>query len=242
MFFANSAKMAKNDGVARLKAYADAGHAIANHTHSHPRLNDVGAESFVADMIRGHDALSVLPGFVPFFRYPYSKEGSDKEMQKTVRTAIEALGYKQGYFTVDSADWYWAAALGQAKDEAARATIVDLFVRATIEAVLHYDAVARRVLGRQPRHVLVLHETDLNALAVGAMIRALKERGWKIIPAVEAFADPLATKVPAGLKTQYRISGLAAEAGLPPRRACPSRSTRSGKRPRGLTICSRLTA
>ena len=76
---------------------------------------------------------------------------------------------------------------------------------------------ARRTLGRSPRHVLLLHENDLAALFIGDLVTELRARGWTIISATEAFADPIAELEPDTLFLgQGRIAALAHEAGMAP--------------------------
>lgn len=53
VFFCNTKDIGE-EGLRRLKAYAKAGHHIANHTASHPDLNKVGAEAFISDIERAH--------------------------------------------------------------------------------------------------------------------------------------------------------------------------------------------
>ncbi len=217
IFFTNSANIPTASGAMRLGAYAAAGHLIGNHTHSHLNAAEVAVADFVANVTTAHIALNSLPGFTPFFRYPYSREGADAAAQAQIRGAVAALGYKEGYFTADAADWYWDSLL----QNAARAghadlqeAIVDLYVKATWDCIKHYALLARQVLGRDPAHVIVMHETDLNALALPALARLLKSHQWRFITASEAYADPVAALVPRGLRTQDRIRGLAEDLGV----------------------------
>jgi len=156
------------------------------------------------------------PGFVPLFRYPYSHEGTAEATQKPVRDALDRMGYELGYFTVDGADWYvqsmYQDALAQGKHVDYEA-LKEIYLDTEWRAIEFYDVLARATLGRSPKHVLILHESDINALFLGDLIRHIKSKGWKIIPAKEAFADPMAKEIPRGDVTQSRLAGLAVEAG-----------------------------
>jgi peptidoglycan/xylan/chitin deacetylase (PgdA/CDA1 family) len=229
LFFVNTANIPAASGAARLASYAEAGHTIGNHTHNHVNASEVPVADFIASVTTAHGLLRALPGFTPFFRYPYSKEGADAGAQTQIRAAIAALGYSEGYFTADSADWYWNSLLegavrGGRND--LRDTIVDLYVKATWDSIKHYALLAHRVLqGQPPIHVLILHETDLNALALPALARLLKSHGWSFATPAEAYGSPLATQVPRGLSTQDRLRGLAEDQGLSGDLAAPLTDT-----------------
>jgi hypothetical protein len=126
---------------------------------------------------------------------------------------LRAMSYKQGYVTVDNYDWYLnslainAKKAGQSIDQAA---LRDLYVEVLAEAVEFYDAIAVKTLGRSPRHVLLLHENDLAALFVGDLVAELRNRGWTIIGADAAYADPIAGIEPDTLfLNQGRVAAIA---------------------------------
>jgi len=216
IFFCVTENFDIRDGRRRIERYAHAGHLIANHTHSHLILDETNPEVFIEDIRRADAILRIMPGFVPLFRYPGSREGATPEAQRQVRDALARMGYGLGYFTVDSADWYVQTRYEamfrnhkQVDEEKLRAAYLESVSR----AIDFYDQLARAVLGRSPKHVLILHESDLNALFVGDLVRYIRSKGWSIIPASEAYADPLAQQIPESRPTQYRLSGLAAERG-----------------------------
>src|SRR5262249_29672192 len=97
IFFCNTKKFDKDAGLRRVELYARAGHGIANHTHAHLDLDKTGPEEFIEDIRRADETLRTLPGFLPFFRYPYSREGRTPEAQRAVRDALDRMGYKFGY-------------------------------------------------------------------------------------------------------------------------------------------------
>jgi peptidoglycan-N-acetylglucosamine deacetylase len=64
--------------------------------------------------------------------------------------------------------------------------------------------------------VILLHETELAALSLPALIAALRKDGWQIITADEAYAGPLARAAPDRRAAQAtRIEAMAWEKGLP---------------------------
>ena len=98
-----------------------------------------------------------------------------------------------------------------------REALGELFVETIVSTANFNDALARETLGRSTIHVLLLHETDLNALFVPDLVDGLRADGWQIVTIDEAYADPLAQVEP---DTLYlgggRVTALAAAAGRDP--------------------------
>ena len=196
-FFLNPGRITQREGAKdRIAAYVAAGHVIANHTATHPRLSQVGLEAYLADLDAAESWLRGQDGYRPWFRYPYLDEGSrDKPKRDAMRAALAERGLHNAYATIDASDWFYEAA---AKKAVAAGTPVDrdalrdLYVEAHVEAAEFYEGIARQAWGRSPVHVLLLHETDIAAMWIDDLVRALRAKGWTIVSADEAFADPIA--------------------------------------------------
>jgi peptidoglycan/xylan/chitin deacetylase (PgdA/CDA1 family) len=210
-------------GEQRIAAYVAAGHVLANHSWSHPRLNAMSADAYLADIDRAEQWLRGRQGRRPWFRFPFLDEGgSDKAKRDAVRAGLAARGLRNGYVTVDGSDWN----IERLTVDAVRAgkridmdALRDLYVETHVEAAEFYDALARRTIGRSPAHVLLLHETDLAALYVTDLVAALRARGWEIVTADEAYRDSLRTAKPNVPSAQGTlIEAMAWERGLPPPR------------------------
>ncbi|MEM9183127.1 MAG: polysaccharide deacetylase family protein [Pseudomonadota bacterium] len=221
MFFANSDKLDKPAAVVRLRQYAEAGHDIANHSHSHPSANRVTPEVFLADVAEAHQVLSRLPSYVPLFRYPYLHEGRPRERRDAIVEGLKELGLSNGYVTIDNYDWYLEALLGEQRRLGItfdRDAWREVYLSVLMQGIEFYDRIAVETLGRSPRHVLLLHENDLAALFIGDLVKALREAGWRIIPAMQAYEDPIAAEQPDTLFLgQGRVAALAQVAGAPAR-------------------------
>ncbi|MDQ4086952.1 MAG: polysaccharide deacetylase family protein [Pseudomonadota bacterium] len=182
-------------GERRIAAYVEAGHVLANHSYSHPHLNQTPAEAYLADIDRADQWLRGRAGARGWFRYPFLDEGGpDKAKRDAVRAGLAERGLRNGYVTVDASDWN----MEQLTIDVVRAgkridmdALRDLYVETHVEAAEFYDALARRTLGRSPAHVLLLHETDLAALFIEDLVSALRARGWEIVTADGAYRDPL---------------------------------------------------
>ena len=221
MFFVttNHIRARGEEGAARLRRYTEAGHTLANHSHLHGSANRIAADEFLADISRAQRVLADVPNTQPYFRFPFLHEGNTREKRDAIRRGLEERGLRQGYVTVDNYDWYLqslfseAVASGRPLDLPAWRA---LYVEVLMAAVHHYDALATSRLGRSPAHVLLLHENDLAALFVDDLAEALRAEGWSIIPAVEAYRDPIASQQPDTLLLgQGRVAALADVAGEP---------------------------
>ena len=190
----------RRGGEDRITAYVAAGHVLANHSHTHPYLSKVPAAEYLADLDKTEAWLKGREGRRPWFRFPYLDEGrQDKAKRDTVRAGLKARGLRNGYVTVDGADWHiemltqQAARAGKTMDMAA---LRDFYIQAHVDAANFNDVLARRLLKRSPAHVLLLHETDIAALFIDDLVAALRKDGWEIVTADRAFADPLRREMP----------------------------------------------
>lgn len=80
------------------EAVAD-GHAVGNHTWSHPRLPDVGAVAVADQLDRTTAVLADLGVTTPLMRPPYGATDA------TVASVTAARGYAQIMWDVDTQDW-----------------------------------------------------------------------------------------------------------------------------------------
>ena len=216
-------------GEARIDAYVRAGHVIANHSFSHPALSLVGAEDFLANIDQATQWLQGRRGYRPWFRYPFLDEGTrgtpDMTIRDAVRIGLGRRGLLNGYVTIDSYDWYLDNLANTARREGRQMdmnALRDLYVRIIVETAEWQDRIARETLHRQPIHVLLAHETDLQTMFLPDAVRALRRRGWRIATMDEAYRDPIARVTP---EARYlgggRLAAIANAAGRHPRELVP---------------------
>ncbi|MFT4027551.1 MAG: polysaccharide deacetylase family protein [Novosphingobium sp.] len=223
-FFIVPGQLVDNDdgigGARRISAYARAGNVIANHTYSHPRLSDMTADAFLAEIDAAGRWLKGRTGYRPWFRFPTLDEGGkDKAKRDAVRAGLAARGLRNAYVTAGSSDWNLEALTRdavKAGKRVDRAALRQLYVTWHVEAADQADGLMQQAIGRQPAQVLLLHETDLAALYLADLVRALRRDGWTIISADEAYADPLRTAMPDTPAAQGTLTEMLAwEKGLP---------------------------
>jgi peptidoglycan-N-acetylglucosamine deacetylase len=202
-FFLNPGRLASPDGQggeARIAAYVAAGHVIANHSFSHPKLTEMKPSDYLADIDAAAVWLKGRPGFRPWFRFPYLDEGGDDKIKRdSIRAGLKARGLRNGYVTAECSDWqieYLVAEARKAQKSIDTDALRDFYVSLHVEAANFADDLARKTIGRSPAHVLLLHETDIAALFVGDLVTALRKDGWEIITADKAYADPISKATP----------------------------------------------
>ncbi|HEY0624866.1 polysaccharide deacetylase family protein [Sphingomonas sp.] len=216
----NLGKPGTGDGGGNIARYVAAGHVIANHSFAHKRLSGMAAADYLADIDQAQAWLKGRAGYRPWFRYPFLDEGGkDKAKRDAVREGLKARGLANGYVTAEASDWNidaLAAAAKAAGKTIDMAALRALYVESHVEAAEYYDALAVKVLGRSPAHVMLLHETDIAAMFVDDLVKALRAKGWKIVTADEAFADPIRELHPDTPFAQGTLTeALAWEKGLP---------------------------
>lgn len=196
VFFTNPGRIDPGGlNEANVLSYAKAGHVLADHTASHVVLRKVSAEAFLADIDKAESWLKKQHGYRPWFRFPQLDEGGrDTAKRDAVRAGLKARGLRNGYVTADGWDWYMEdLALGarERKQKIDYNGLRDLYVETHVQAADFADSLARRALGRAAAQMLLLHETDLAALYLPDLIKALRADGWTIITADQAYADPM---------------------------------------------------
>ncbi|HYG01786.1 MAG TPA: polysaccharide deacetylase family protein [Chryseosolibacter sp.] len=212
-------KQIDDDGADRLRAYTDAGHLIANHTHTHQWIHRQGCKNYLDGITEAHNRLDKMAGYTPFFRYPFLDEGRTRPVRDSIRNHLGALGLKNGYVTIDNYDWYINTLVNRAKADSLNVDydkLRDFYIEHIWNSIQFYDAIARKTIGRSPKHVLLLHENDLAAMFINDLIDFIRKQNWKIISPTEAYTDPIADIIPDVLfNGQGRIGAIAFSKGVP---------------------------
>ncbi|MDZ3831819.1 MAG: polysaccharide deacetylase family protein [Sphingopyxis sp.] len=222
VFFVVPGAIGRGDGIGgdrRIQAYVDAGHVIANHSNTHPPLSEIEADAYLADIDAAEGWLKGRPAYRPWFRFPFLDEGGqDRSKRDAIRSGLTARGLRNGYVTADAWDWHLenlSREAMQADKPVDRTALRDLYLRWRVEAADFADAMMQQLVGRQPVQVMLLHETDVTALYVGDLVRALRASGWTVVSADEAYADPIGALVPdAPTAGGTLVEAIAAERGL----------------------------
>jgi len=209
--------------IALVAEWGLQGHLIGNHTATHPNFgdNNTSLRAFEAELLQCEAALGTLPGYTKLFRFPYLKEGDTRAKRDGFREFLQSSGYRQGRVSVDTSDWYYSQRLRArlARDPTAdRGAYRDAYLEHLYDRAAYYDGLSRRVLGRSVKHVMLMHHNLINALFLPDVIRMFQDKGWRIIDAADAFADPVYEMqpdiLPAGESVLWALAKQQGIAGL----------------------------
>ncbi|MBN21732.1 MAG: polysaccharide deacetylase [Bdellovibrionaceae bacterium] len=183
-------------GKALLAKWDDDGHLIGNHTYSHNNYNssNVTFEEYSADVLRGESLIAGLKNFSKLFRFPFLKSGNTKEKRDRLRKLLNKNNYTHGYVTIDASDWYISSRMiSQLKKNPKLdlAPYKKYYLHHILDRATYYDGLAKKFLGRSPKHTLLIHHNLLNALFLEDLINFMSSKGWTLIDARKAFKDPL---------------------------------------------------
>jgi len=199
--FVNPGRINLASGHEKMLAdYAAAGHVLANHTANHLSLSKVSAQKFLADVDAAEAWLKGREGYRPWLRFPHLDQGGGNLAKRdAVRTGMKKRGLTHGYITIDASDWFLEGRTIAAEKNGRKmnkTALRDLYVETHLNSANFSHRLAQRTLGRSPVQILLLHDTDLAAMYVDDLARALRGDGWEIVAADTAYADPMAKREP----------------------------------------------
>ncbi len=173
-------------GYAMAQAWGKAGHALGNHTMTHPDFDDkkVSLAQYRQEFIDCDKIMATLPGYQKWFRYPYLHEGKGAEKRDGMRTALAEHGYLSAGVDVDTHDWDYDDRLLAALNADSKADVSgikrDYLAFARKRALALRDKV-RAADGTARPQVLLLHHNLLNALWLDDVLGIYKEQGWSFV-------------------------------------------------------------
>jgi peptidoglycan/xylan/chitin deacetylase (PgdA/CDA1 family) len=192
-----------------LGQWLNAGHRLGNLTFSGQDYNQLGPEQFIADIRRGADALEpMLSGFGQkerYFRYPYQHYGESVERKEAVARYLEETAPTVCPASVIPEDYLYnlnLIKLGKTPDSAKYEQLMNDYLNHVLDEVERVDALAKRMVGRPVRHILLLRANRLNAVFLDEMLMAMEAEGYKFITLDRALEDDVYQKPEAyfGLK------------------------------------------
>jgi peptidoglycan-N-acetylglucosamine deacetylase len=190
------------EGLAFTKAWGNAGHAIANHTMSHPDLDSkaITLAQYSQEILDCDKVISTLPGYQKWFRFTYLREGNTPEKRDGMRKFLKEQNYRNAYVSLDTSDWALDDKLTTvlSKDPKADVSAIKrVYLEHIWQRAVAYRALSQKLQGRDIAQVILLHHNLINALWLDDIINMFKTKGWKINTPAEAFADPIYQLQPA---------------------------------------------
>lgn len=175
----------KNIGDESVKLYGNSKRAvISNHTYSHRGLKSSGADAYIRDIKKLDEVIKDMPGFHPFFRYPYLDMGT-KQSYATVEGALHSMGYSTIPVTITNDDYrlnFWLQGQLSKKRKVDYNKLRDIYLKHMMGSVHRAEAVYDNDSGA---HVLLMHANDTTALYLGDLIGQMRKEGWEIVSVVD---------------------------------------------------------
>lgn len=189
------------EGRALARAWGQAGHAVANHTMTHPDLDSakVSLAHYQQEVLDCDRIIAALPGYQKWFRFTYLREGNTKDKRDGMRVFLRQHGYRNAYVTLDTSDWRLNDKLVEVLEKNPQADVEPIrqaYLAHIRQRALAYRALSQRLQGRDIPQVLLLHHNLINALWLDDVVKQFKDMGWAITTPSEAFADPVYQLMP----------------------------------------------
>lgn len=179
-----------------LKQWVRPGFDLGNHLYSHPDVNELSVEQAEREITLGEAAFAPLLAGVSrrpeFLRFPYNHTGDTKEKHDAIAAFISARGYRLAPCTIDNSDYQfnqtYALALAR-HDERTAASVRTAYLAYTEAEIDWYAALNKKVFGREPPQIMLLHDNPLNADTIDKVLSLFARRGYAFITLKDALKD-----------------------------------------------------
>ncbi len=209
-------------GAPLLRMWLGRGMPLGNHSESHRDLNSAPLEQWLEDVRTCDSRLREIAGEpVRYFRYPMLHQGPTPGRQGAALELLAELELEVAHVSVDNSEFMLSRPYERAVaagDEVEAQRIGGLLVDHILETVRHAQDVARRKVGRDVDHILLLHATLLVSDHMGALLDALAAEGFQFVSLDEALRDPV-YRLPDGHTGRTGLSWLYRM--IPAEPACP---------------------
>jgi len=198
--FVNERKLYKfgevDDRIKALNQWLDAGFELGNHTFGHTSLNNVTLQAWEEDVMRGETVTRILLAQhhmkMRYLRHPYLDTGRDLQTRRDAEAFLAARGYRIAPVTMDAWDWQFAGVYEDARkrgDAGLQQQVVASYLAYTGQVFDYYEKLSRDLFGYEPRQVLLLHGSWLEADHITDLLDVLRKRGYEFVSLHDALAD-----------------------------------------------------
>ena len=199
--FVNEKKLYKtgevDERIKALQMWIDYGFELGNHTFSHASLNVVGLKAWEDEVIQGESVTRMLLAQkkmpLRYFRHPFLDTGRDLQTRRQAEAFLVERGYRIAPITLDAWDWMFAGLYEDAKkrnDTALLQQIVKEYLAYHDAMFAYYEQLSIKVVGYEPKQILLLHASNLEADHIGELLDVLRKRGYRFVTLGDALSDP----------------------------------------------------
>jgi peptidoglycan/xylan/chitin deacetylase (PgdA/CDA1 family) len=199
--FVNEKKLYKtgevDERIKALQMWIDYGFELGNHTFSHASLNVVGLKAWEDEVIQGESVTRMLLAQkkmpLRYFRHPFLDTGRDLQTRRQAEAFLIERGYRIAPITLDAWDWMFAGLYEDAKkrnDTALLQQIVKEYLAYHDAMFAYYEQLSIKVVGYEPKQILLLHASNLEADHIGELLDVLRKRGYRFVTLGDALSDP----------------------------------------------------
>lgn len=201
ILFVCGKRVDSDSGQEMIEEWDREGHLIGNHSYSHYyyHSSQLTYQLFRDDILKNDSLINDFSNYIPLFRFPYLKQGDTREKIDSINNFLKQTNYRIGHVSIDASDWYVDQRMlekYQQEGEVDLNTYRDFYLEHLLERAKFYDHLATELTGRKVNHVILLHHNTVSALFLDDLIEAFIEQGWEIIPAQQAYQDPIYVYVP----------------------------------------------
>ena len=199
--FVNENKLYRNgklsaEKVDLLRTWLDAGYELGNHTYSHKDYHKVSFQKFATDILDGEKVSKELVKDYDqeyiYFRHPYLHVGLDKAKHDSLKSFLAAHDYIEAPVSIDNDDYIFAYAYSKAmqgENDSLMDKIGKDYVDYMEEKLLYFERQSEKLLGRNVKHILLLHANAINADYLDELAERYQLHGYSFISMKEALTD-----------------------------------------------------
>jgi len=187
----------KEEDEDRLALYSDAGHLLINTGHNDSLVSKKKIYNMQVNILKADAWLQPYIGYKKHAHLDWLNETTDPVAQQEMIQFLQTHQFKpafSGMLPMRAADEY-INQLYQARKKLNKSVnmqqLEKAYVNIIVKDIEQQNAYASFTLGYSPIQILTLQENDLTAYFIIALVDELNKQGWQIIPAEDAFSDPV---------------------------------------------------
>jgi len=180
-----------------LKVWLNNGFELGNHTYSHFSYHNTPFSTYTEDIIKGEKVSKPLSEqySLPYryFRHPFLRLGLRKTHHDSLTAFLHQHHYEEAPVSVDNEDYLFAKAYAIAskkKDKALMKKIGLDYVDYMMEKLAYFEGRSEALLGRNIRHILLIHANKINADYFSLLAERMKAKGYTFVSMERALEDP----------------------------------------------------